>query len=151
MSKLFPGPLVVAPAFVVSTDCERTVLKADSIHIGRLTGGGSRDHDLRSRSPQRRIRIHRHHSPSHFDNRLLPAHSGANVRDYATRVVSLKLTIQMQNLHSTIVDSTVVPSTPGQCRPGRSQLPAMLCRQPMTGRCWRQEGAVPALSAVVRE
>jgi hypothetical protein len=151
MSKLFPGLLAVGPAFAVSTDCERTVLKANSIHIGRLTGVGSRDHDLRSRSPQRRIRTHRHHSPSHFDNRLLPAHSGANVRDNATRVVSPRPAVQMQNLHSTIVDSTVVPSTPGQCRPGRSQLPAMLCHRPTTGRFWRQEGAVPALSAVVRE
>ena len=28
MSKLFPGPLAVAPAFAVSRDCKKTGLKA---------------------------------------------------------------------------------------------------------------------------
>src|SRR5450756_222601 len=54
-------------------------------------------------------------------------------------------------LCTVIVNSAVVPSTPGQSRPGRSQLPAMLGRQPVTGRFWRQEAPAPALSAVVRE
>ena len=61
------------------------------------------------------------------------------------------------------MDEKTVPRSPGRSSrirrvdglredwPGQSQLPAMLCRQPMTGRFWRQEGAVPALSAVVRE
>jgi hypothetical protein len=151
MRKLFPGPLAVAPAVAVSTDCERTGLKAGSIHIACMTGVCSHGHNLGSRSPQRRLRTHRHHSPVHIDNRLLPVHSGPNGRDNATRVVPPGLAVEMQNLHSAIVDSTVVPSTPGQSRPGRSQLPAMLCRRPMTGRFWRQEGAVPTLSAVVRE
>jgi hypothetical protein len=117
MSRLFPGPLAVAPAFAVSTDCERTGLKAGSIHIDRMPGVCSHDHNLRSRSPQRRLRTHRHHSTGHFDNHLLTGHSGANVRDNATRVVSPRLAVQMQNLHSTIVDTTVVPLTPGQSRP----------------------------------
>jgi hypothetical protein len=76
---------------------------------------------------------------------------GANVRDNATRVVSPRLTVQMQSLHSTIANSTVVPSTPGQSRPGRSQLSVMVSCQPVAGRFWRQEGAASALFAVVRE
>ena len=117
MRKLFPGPMAVAHAVAASTDCQRTGLKVGSIHIGRMTGVCSHDHNLRSRSPQRRLRTHRHHSTGHFDNRLLTGHSGANVRDNATRVVSPRLAVQMQNLHSTIVDSTVVPLIPGQSRP----------------------------------
>ena len=61
-----------------------------------------------------------------------------NVRDNATRVVSPRLTVQMQSPHSTIVDSTIVPSTPGQSRPGRSQLPVLVGCQPVTGRFWRR-------------
>jgi hypothetical protein len=151
MSKLFPGPLALAPVFPVSTDCQRTGLKAGSIHIVRMTAVCSYDHNLCSRFPRLRLRTHRRHSPSHFDNRLLKERSGANVRDSASRVVSPRMAVQMQNLHCIIVDSTVVSSTPGQSRPGRSQLPALLCRRPMTGRSWRQEGTVLALSAVVRE
>ena len=93
MSKLFPGPLAVAPVIPVSTDCQKTGLKADSIHIGRMTGVCSHDHNLRSRSPQRRLRTHRHHSPSHFDNRLLKERSDANVRDSASRVVSPRMAV----------------------------------------------------------
>ena len=48
-------------------------------------------------------------------------------------------------------NSTVVPLTPGQSRPGRSQLFVMVGCQPVTGRFWRQEGAASALFAVVRE
>ena len=151
MRKLFPGPLAVAPAFGASTDYERTGLRADFIQIVCMAGVCSDGHGLCSRSPQHKLRTHRHHSAGQFNNRLLPGHSGANARDDATRVVSPRLAVQMQNLHSTMANSTVVPSTPGQSRPGRSQLPAMLSRQPMTERFWRQEGAVPALSAVVRE
>jgi len=76
---------------------------------------------------------------------------GGNVCDNTMRVVSSRLSVQMQSLHSTIVNSTVVPSTPGQSRPGRSQLSVMVGCQPVTGRFWRQGGAASALFAVVRE
>lgn len=81
MSKLFPGSLAVAPAFAASTDWTRTSLKADSIHTSRMTDVCGHDHDLRSRSPQRGLRTHRHHPPGHFDNHLLRGHPA---QTYAT-------------------------------------------------------------------
>jgi hypothetical protein len=65
---------------------------------------------------------------------------GGGVRDNTIQVVSPRLAVQMQNLHSTIINSTVVPLTPGLSRPGWSQLSAMVDCQTVTGRFWRQEG-----------
>lgn len=83
MSKLFSGFLAVAPGFRVSTDCQRTGLKA-----GTYTP-----------TP---------HESCHPD------------WQYKCRICTV------------IVNSTVVPSTPGQSRPGQSQLSVMLGRQPVT-------------------